>query len=185
MIHHEKQPRPYIKNAIIFAIFVTTFFLIDWLTKHFIFDETNQYDWNINSDTVYANWKIIAFSSLAHDSTTFLSFLQVKMPGWAYDLMDMGMLVIFATSIFFSRHTLSAIGLSIILAGIMGNGYDMLRFDYVRDILIIPWVQHGKAGVFNFADIFIIVGAAVTFVSLVLQMIHDFKKDKSHSNKVA
>lgn len=173
-----KPQRPYIKNAIIFAIFVSTFFLADWLTKTYIFD----FDFATMTSNNNTDWVVVGFRSLPNFSTTFLSFVNASMPGWTYDLIDMSLVAIFSISVFFSRHALSAIGLSIILAGVMGNGFDMLVNNYVRDIIYTPWLDKGT---FNFADMFIICGAVVTFVSLVLQMIHDFKKDKTHASKVA
>lgn len=175
--------RPLLKNAAIMMCFTLGFFLIDWLTKEFIFDSTRQYNFATH-DNVYSDWKVVAWTSLEHPNTTFLSFLNIKMPDWTYDFINMTLVAIFVISVMLCSKTLSAIGMSITLGGILGNGLDMVAFNYVRDVMFIPWIDHGNAGVFNFADVFIIVGAIVSFVSLIEQLVEDFKKDKATKNAI-
>ncbi len=59
-----------LKNAIIFIITFSIFFLADFLLKHFLFDLNDQ---------IQRDYSVIGIRSLAHYSTTFLDFLNIDL----------------------------------------------------------------------------------------------------------
>ncbi len=156
----------WIKNIIILILVLVPLLTIDQVTKGEIFNGDKS---GTQSDTI-ANWKIIAFRSQFHTSTTFLDFIGTKLPLWSSLLIDYILVVAFGAVLAFSRTKFSAISASIALVGILGNTIDASHFHGVRNVFFIPWADRGT---FNFADVIIVIGSVLTGFSFVWSV---FKK---------
>lgn len=154
-------------------LFITVFaplIIIDQGTKGGIFNG----DTSGHPSDVVADWKIIAFRSQFHTSTTFLDFIGKSLPLWSALLIDYILVFVFAAIIAFSKTKLTTIAASIAFAGILGNTIDASAFHGVRNVFFIPWRDNGT---FNFADVIIVVGSIGTGLSFIVPMLlKDFKK---------
>lgn len=160
----------WIKNLMIFIIVFVPIIAIDQGTKAGIFDGDKS---GHPSETV-ADWKIIAFRSQFHTSTTFLDFIGGSLPLWAALLIDYTLVFAFASIIIFSKTKLTTVAASFAFAGILGNTIDASAFHGVRNVFFIPWRDNGT---FNFADIIIVIGSIGTGLSFIVPMLlKDFKK---------
>lgn len=151
----------------IFIIVFVPLIAIDQGTKAGIFtgDKSGR-----QSDTI-ADWKIIAFRSQFHTSTTFLDFIGSSLPRWAALLIDYILVFLFASIIAFSKSKWTSALASIALAGIIGNTIDASVIHGVRNVFFIPWMDRGT---FNFADVIIVVGSVLTGLSFLIPL---FKKE--------
>lgn len=170
-----KTPRA----LVTFVLILLATFLFDGLTKHFIFDNQDlaPLDGKYGSDFV-----VIGLKSLPHDNSTIFSSLKFEMDLWARIFINILIAVAFTVPILFTRSIFVAIGLGILVGGILGNGLDIIAArtisaggivysHYVRDIFYTPWANEG---VFNAADVFIIVGAGLIFIRTIITL---FKKE--------
>lgn len=69
------------------------------------------------------------------------------------------------------RNLLVDVSMSFIVGGLLGNLFDRLWFGYVRDFLDFKVFNYDFA-IFNLADTFIVVGAFVFLVGVVLEEKH-------------
>lgn len=60
------------------------------------------------------------------------------------------------------------LSISLILAGNLGNFYDRLKFQYVRDMLSFNLFGYAYP-IFNFADVCLVIGFGVLFVQMILE----------------
>ena len=67
-----------------------------------------------------------------------------------------------------SNKILEVIGLSLVLGGAIGNGYDRVSQGYVIDFLDF-YIGKNHWPAFNLADTFISVGAVIFFLSLFIK----------------
>jgi signal peptidase II len=65
-----------------------------------------------------------------------------------------------------TKNKLEIIGLSLILGGALGNGYDRLVNGYVVDFIDIYFKKYHWPA-FNFADLFITLGAILFFIQIL------------------
>ena len=150
-----------IKKSIIFCCAFMGFFLVDWLTKYYLFNHPEK------------DYGLIGFRSFPHYNTTVFAFLGVKIPIWSRHLINFSILFLFLVAYIFliKKKTLfTTISLAILFSGIMGNSLDVLftNGNYVRDIIFIPWLDYGT---FNFADIFAVIGAMLFATSIIMSQI--------------
>lgn len=163
------------KRIVIFFVTLFVFFLIDWLTKHYLFD----------SASLEGDYKVIGIRSLPHDNSTIFSSLKISMPLGARIFINLLLAFIFTMPVLFTRSTFLAIGLGVLVGGILGNALDIIPArtyvwaadnkeyaHYVRDVFYTPWADRGT---FNAADVFIVFGAGLIFVRTFIEI---FKKDK-------
>lgn len=171
------------KAIIVFLSVLITIFLIDGLTKQLLFD-SHLAKLDVNGVPGYSDYKVIGIRSFPHDNSTVFSSLNVSMSLGTRIFINILLAVIFTIPMLFTRSVVVAIGLGILVGGILGNGLDIIAerkvwfvqesrwvTHYVRDVFYTPWSDRGT---FNAADFFIIAGAGTIFVRTVVQL---FKKD--------
>lgn len=75
------------------------------------------------------------------------------------------------------------LGIVFFAAGGIGNLYDRIAFGYVRDFISTVFMDFP---IFNVADSFITVGAALVIISLVISLVRESraKKDKKEAEKM-
>ena len=165
----------FIRNGIIFAITFVVFFLMDWLTKYYLFNEASANDAFINktpSKILYQN-DVFGTRSLWHGNTTMFSFLDIDISLTIRSLITYSLVVALSLWVLFASNKTMAIALSIIVAGSMGNGLDNTFHEgRVRDIIFTPWHD---GGTFNIADLIVVGGSALLLVSIMMEM---FKSKK-------
>lgn len=160
----------WIRTLMLFIIVFIPLIAIDQGTKAGIFNGDKS---GHPSDPV-GDWKVIAFRSQFHTSTTFLDFIGSSLPLWSALLIDYVLVIAFAALIAFSKTKLTSIAASVAFAGILGNTIDASAFQGVRNVFFIPWRDNGT---FNFADVIIVVGSIGTGLSFMVPMLlKDFKK---------
>ncbi|EFF41314.1 signal peptidase II [Mycoplasmopsis alligatoris] len=99
-------------------------------------------------------------------------------------------MIIFLTALFtplFIKNKTLVIAIGIIIAGDMGNMLDRFIFrGYVKDLFYWPflekWLNRGL-GTFNFADVCVMVGAGISFISIFTDFISSFIKEKNKTKK--
>lgn len=123
--------------------------------KHFLFN------------SVTGDYKIIGTRSLKHYSTTFLDFLNIHLDQKVNISISLVVAALIIVFIIISKSELAVVGLSIILAGTIGNTVDNIYLGYVRDILYTPWLDRGT---FNLADVLIIVGLPIAFIPTIFNL---------------
>jgi len=135
--------------------------LIDQLSKYFV---ENNLEIFINGlvilegvNLVYVQNKGISFGMLSNFNITFfLGLLSLIISCYIFFL------------IFKSDDQLEFTGLSLILGGALGNGFDRLKNGYVIDFIDIYYNNlHWPA--FNFADLFITIGAILFFYCIFVK----------------
>ena len=135
--------------------------LIDQLSKYFV---ENNLEIFINGlvilegvNLVYVQNKGISFGMLSNFNITFfLGLLSLIISCYIFFL------------IFKSDDQLEFTGLSLILGGALGNGFDRLKNGYVIDFIDIYYNNlHWPA--FNFADSFITIGAILFFYCIFVK----------------
>lgn len=147
------------KALLVFWGFFLVFFLIDFLTKTFLFKTSE-------AGGEGTSHGFIGFRSFAHDNSTLFSFLNISMPLGAKLFVNFFLLSIFLVASFYIQNIFYAIGLGVLFSGMFGNTLDIIISkevsqngvmvkNYVKDIIFTPWFDHGT---FNFADTFVISG---------------------------
>ena len=165
----------YVKVAVIFVITFSIFYGLDFAFKTIWFDKHLAETFGT---TVQHDWKVIGIRSLAHGNSTLFSSIHLDIADWGHHLMAFGLAAIFMVwLVFYSRSKLMVVSLSIIVAGILGNGVDRIFHGYVRDIFFLPYWDRGT---FNFADVILVVGALMTLIAMFREMkLFDGKKRKA------
>lgn len=159
------------QKVLIFIGVLLAFFLIDWLTKYFLFDTDAA---NVASYIpIEKDYGLFGIRSLAHGNTTLFSFLKINTSAALRSTLNFILIIIFISWAIFSTTTLQAVALGIVTGGMMGNALDVvftsgtLVSNYVRDILYLPWLDRGT---FNFADLFIISGCILLFINVLINL---------------
>ncbi len=153
------------RNTIIIVSVFAVFFLIDILTKYFVFDPAASPEGHPAIES--ANWKFIGWRSQAHYGTMFLDWFGASIPVWVNLLIGFPMAIAFVLFALFSKNKASVVGFTITLVGILGNTIDNAHFGYVRNIMYLPWVDRGT---FNFADLFAIIGTPIAILSIAFSI---------------
>ena len=163
----KKQKNPknkYIRNSFIFILVFIVFFSIDFITKKYFFHSPGVID---KQGIIQYDWKILGIRSYAHSTSSFFSLINVNVPQWIQVVAIFILIFIFAAFALIVKSKFTVISISIIVAGIMGNGIDQMLFYYVRDIFFTPWLDKGT---FNFADLSIILGGFLFILSIILSI---------------
>ncbi|WKX02807.1 signal peptidase II [Candidatus Mycoplasma mahonii] len=147
-------------------IFFGLIFLIllaaDQSLKHFFFNEP--------FDEIQHDFKFIGIRANLHYGTTMFDMLNIPISNFWSIVLFAALAVIFLVILFFTRSPWVIISLSILIAGIFGNGLDNIFKGYVRNIIFMPLRD---LGTFNLADIFVVIGAPLTGITLIFT---SFKK---------
>ena len=147
-----------LKNGSIFAIIFSIFFFADFLLKLFLFEKGS-------SET--KDFTIIGIRSNDHYSTTFLDFLNIKIDNIYIILIGAFIALIVILLIIFAKSGWAVVGLSMILAGTIGNTIDNIFLGYVRNIFYTPWWDNGT---FNLADVLIIIGIPFAIIPMFFNL---------------
>lgn len=170
------------KSLLVFLLVLSLFYLTDLLTKLFIFDKHHLFR---TEDEKITNWIVIGFRSVPHDNSTLFSALGVSLPLYAHYIINFGLAFLFSLPALFARSYSISIGTGILVAGILGNTIDKLITSgevifngqiyshYVMDILFLPWFDRGT---FNFADVWIVLGAGFLLLFFIIGLIKDFSR---------
>ena len=160
----------FIRNGIIFGITFMLFFLMDSLTKYYLFDEGSA---NLTPNKVLSENAVFGTRSLWHSNTTMFSFLNIDVSLTIRSLITYTLVALLSVWVLFASNKTMAVALSIIVAGSMGNGLDNTFHDgRVRDIIFTPWHD---GGTFNVADLIVVGGSALLLVSIMMEL---FKSKK-------
>ena len=109
--------------------------------------------WGLN--VVYVENRGVSFGLLSEFNIPFyLGILSLIISGYIVYL------------ILKTKNKLEIIGLSLILGGALGNGYDRLVNGYVVDFIDIYFKKYHWPA-FNFADLFITLGAILFFIQIL------------------
>ena len=169
----KKNQKKMIINFLISLLIIGFLLLIDLLTKSIFFNFPGAYD---KFGETKNDLKIIAFRSQAHKTTTFLDFLKIDFNNLVIIIYSWLILFTIVVLIFFSRKKIFIVGFSFLFAGVLGNTIDRMIYNYVRNIFFTPWWDRGT---FNFADVAIVLGSAITFVAIIYKIFYlDKKKEK-------
>lgn len=97
---------------------------------------------------------------------------------WIFMLISSVAIIGLGLYLFLGRATTTLYGTSIamIVSGGVGNMIDRLTLGYVVDMIDFTLIDFA---VFNVADVFVCVGAALLFLALVLDVIDEAKKKKN------
>ena len=162
----------YVKRAIIGGLISITLFSIDWMLKHFLFNENivgqGSEQWNIT---------LLAGRSLLHKSTTFLDFIGIKISFALGQIISWILFALLVCLLLSIDMKLVSIGLGITLSGILGNTLDPIFYNGVRDIFFIPWFDRGT---FNLADVLVVLGSAITGLGIIIMLL---RKDSNVTTK--
>ncbi|AWX69656.1 signal peptidase II [[Mycoplasma] anseris] len=163
-----------INLAIYWSIFFVAL-LIDLLTKHYLFkyhyDENNNLI--IENGVLYQN-ALFGIRSVQHAGTT----IEIGLGNVGLHIISF--IIILATSIVSAlfkdkiyRYIIP--GFAFIAAGAMGNMVDRFAFEFVRDIVFLPWIDKGT---FNFADVWLVLGGIACVISMLTVFIIVWRKEK-------
>lgn len=155
--------RKFIRNSLIMSAVMGLLLMTDLLLKHFLFEFPGVNDFQ---GTVQHDLTVIGIRSYAHTNSTFMTFINIDIAKWVKLLITYlmaGLLILWSM---FSKTKLRVIALSVMVAGILGNGFDVTHFNYVKDIFFTPWWDRGT---FNFADTLIIMGSPLLLISIVIE----------------
>ncbi|MBH43629.1 MAG: signal peptidase II [Rickettsiales bacterium] len=150
------------------------FFLLSVLL--FFFDQLTKYYVVLNSDFLIYGIKITPFFNLVYVINKGISF------GLLADLNISFYLGIFSfiASIFIviwmlkTKIIYETLALSMILGGALGNGFDRIKDSYVVDFIDVH-ISNYHWPAFNFADLFICLGAII-YISQNLFSLNELKK---------
>lgn len=148
----------YFLHTLVLMLTFVGFFLLDYLTKKFLFN------FDPDKQNISVSYGIIGLRSFPHKNTTILSFLNWKIDPQFVAIFSMFILIIITIWALNVKRKLSVFWLMVVCAGIFGNSIDFLRLGFVMDIIYLPWFDRGT---FNVADVLIVVGAigcVLTFV---------------------
>ncbi|ENY68828.1 Lipoprotein signal peptidase [Metamycoplasma auris 15026] len=162
-----------INLAIFFCVFLF-FLMIDLVTKETIFKWADKSRLFVDSKWE-AGGKFVTFRSVLHEGTT-LGFLETNL-GFLHFISFMIFFgAIFAVTFIKDKKLIYVtVFLAIVSAGAFGNMIDRFLFKGVRDIINLPWVNQG---VFNFADVWLVLGGVGILVAIILEATFGYFKSK-------
>ncbi|WP_045434131.1 signal peptidase II [Metamycoplasma canadense] len=167
-------------NLTIFFLVFLFLLAIDLITKEFIFKWENKEKKIVNTDYEIGN-SFIIFKSVLHKGTT-IGLFETNLT----ILHIISFFIIFAslwatTFIKEKKSIIIVCFLAMVSAGSLGNMIDRFLFLGVRDIINLPWANKG---VFNFADIWLVLGGVGTVVSItIINLVNYFKTKKQNNNQ--
>nr|WP_298380827.1 signal peptidase II [uncultured Halomonas sp.] len=119
--------------------------------------------------------------TLLHNTGAAFSFLATHggWQRWLFALIAIGAAI--GLTVWLTRlkanETLTAVSLTLIIGGALGNLYDRLMHGYVVDFLSFHW-QNAYFPAFNLADTAITLGA----IGLILQALRDARSERSRKS---
>ena len=172
-IYLENNKKQIIINYIIFGALLFVLLLIDLLTKQFLFEWDSAGEGG-SGNTLWESW-FIGFRSIHNRGlTAFGGLLPIPL------IHFLNFIIIFVCLGFlvFLKSPSFVVAVTFICAGTLGNMIDRFAFDFVRDIVFIPWISYNST--FNFADVDAGIGAIIAVVSLIVYIIKDAIKSRKN-----
>lgn len=149
----------YLMHFLVLFFTFAFFFLTDFLMKWFLFE------FDHSKQGIGVSFWLFGIRSYPHANTTLISFLKFKANPLFLGIFAVTIFTILLLSTLKIKRKLYVFWMMIIGAGILGNGLDFLRFNYVQDIIYLPWYDRGT---FNIADVWIIIGAGGLALSILI-----------------
>ena len=138
---------------VIISVFIDQISKLIILKNIFFLSQGINIFWGLN--VVYVENRGVSFGLLSEFNIPFyLGILSLIISGYIVYL------------ILKTKNKLEIIGLSLILGGALGNGYDRLVNGYVVDFIDIYFKKYHWPA-FNFADLFITLGAILFFIQIL------------------
>jgi signal peptidase II len=138
---------------VIISVFIDQISKLIILKNIFFLSQGINIFWGLN--IVYVENRGVSFGLLSEFNIPFyLGILSLIISGYIVYL------------ILKTKNKLEIIGLSLILGGALGNGYDRLVNGYVVDFIDIYFKKYHWPA-FNFADLFITLGAILFFIQIL------------------
>ena len=154
---NKKQLKKIALFSIVFLLFVTA----DILLKHHYFE----YPGKDATGPITHDFTVIGIRSNAHYGTTILDSIGISISRtWSVVVFVISGLI-FIALFFISKNKFTTIFVGIALAGIIGNGTNIVFDGYVKNIFFMPWHD---SGTFNFADVLVVVGAPLTAIGILI-----------------
>ena len=110
-----------------------------------------------------------AFGMLADNRWVFIVISTVA-------ILGMGLYLFFGRA----NSTLMGISMALIISGGIGNMIDRLALEYVVDFLYFKLIDFA---IFNIADSFVCIGAALMVLALILEIVEESKKSGKKGEK--
>lgn len=155
---------------IILSVVTIVVLLLDQATKIFI-DRTMELH---SSITVVENFFNITYIRNRGAAFGFLSETSFRLPFFIFISISAVVIILGIFRKLRQEQKLTAVALSLIFAGALGNLLDRIRLGEVIDFIYVHWYEHYWPA-FNVADSAICVGVFL----LVLDMLHDERSRKS------
>jgi signal peptidase II len=164
-----RQKKTLIKECAFAAVLI----LFDWLTKLAAFSLLKD-----KPDGVPVIDGLLILEAIRNDGIAFGMF-----DGYSRLFGVISIIVSVAIAWYFlkntSEHRLMKTGLLLIFAGGVANGCERIIYNFVRDFLNVPFYS-----VFNFADVYVVGGAAVLIVYILFFAPKDEKKPESETDNI-
>ena len=161
-------------HAIICAAIVTVSVIIDFVTKQLIVDNMELYD------KIPIIPDVLQLKYITNYGAAFGSFSEHR---WIF--MSLSCLMIIAILVLIvtwdKPKPIFYIGTSMALGGGIGNMIDRIAYGYVIDFIDFHAFSFWK-WVFNVADAFVCIGAALLVLFYITEVISSAKKDKKAEN---
>ncbi|AWX42870.1 lipoprotein signal peptidase [Metamycoplasma cloacale] len=172
--------KDFVINLSIYFIFFAVTLLIDLLTKHYLFKYTvnEQNEIVVQSGVIYQN-ALFGFRSVKHAGTT----IEIGLTNVGLHIVSF-IIIIVTLSVSFlfkdKKNRWIIPFLALLSGGAMGNMVDRFLFDFVRDIVFLPWID---TGTFNYADAWLVIGAIGTVISGLTIYIINWRNEKKEKQQ--
>ncbi|VEU61028.1 lipoprotein signal peptidase [Mycoplasmopsis bovigenitalium] len=180
------------KNKILinYAIFVGVCLiaiLIDQLTKTFIFRWKDESKFEGDPTVIYQG-AILGFRSVSHHGVTIIPD-KSKLTIVLIQIISVLIFIALCFVPFFVDSKISVILFACIAAGDVGNMLDRFMFSgYVKDIVFAAFLEKWSGrelGTFNFADVFLVIGAVGLIIYFITEIIIEYIKEQKKNNYVS
>lgn len=160
------------KHLIIMIAAIMMMVLLDQVTKILV----------MNNIALHQEITIIdQFFKLSHIKNTGISYGGFSDAGpfffIAIYVLAVGVFSFLAKDIDFINKKLYSISLTMMIAGGIGNLIDRIFFGEVTDMLILVLFNKELFGVFNVADVFLVVGMVIFAVDIIIEDVLKWKKN--------
>ncbi len=118
---------------------------------------------------------------LTYVENTGAAFGSLKDAPWLFNSVSVVAIILILCYLFLGRGTtrLQEISLAMIASGGIGNMIDRVLLEYVVDFIDFCLIDFA---VFNGADSFVCVGAGLLILSMILEIIEEYKAEKAARN---
>lgn len=161
------------KHLIIMILAIILMIAVDQVTKVLTINNIE-----LDTETIYV---INNFFHLSHIKNTGISYGGFSDAGpiffIAIYVLAIGVFSYLAKDIDFTNKKLYSISLTMMIAGGIGNLIDRVLFGEVTDMLILVLFNRELFGVFNVADVFLVVGMVIFAFDIFFEEVFKWKKN--------